>query len=299
MPPPRRRMAGGGHAWAVPPGFNYEAPTCVNYALENGDAPPPPHTGKYAGIRATLDYTYHARYCEARAAWQDALVDEVLRDLVPQAHPWVVFSAGAMGAGKTHTIKWMTKHSLFPLRHVVRIDPDHFKERMPEWPEYCARDPTLAGRMCHRESGYIVELATLAALAAGVNVWVDGSLRDAAWYEPYFASLRAKYPLYRIAILHVIAPLAAILQRAARRGRATHRVVPEAEIKDSFARVPATVAALQRHCDFVAHISNEGCGRGPQLAAWSSAEDAHATCHTDGLWRAARVRLAGPRRARL
>ena len=38
------------------------------------------------------------------------------------------------------------------------MDPDHFKRLMPEWPGYTAQSER-AGNFCHRESGYLQEIA--------------------------------------------------------------------------------------------------------------------------------------------
>lgn len=43
---------------------------------------------------------------------------------------------------------------------------------------------------------------------------VDGSLRDADWYEGYFESLRRSFKNLKIAILHITAPREAIFERA-------------------------------------------------------------------------------------
>ena len=55
--------------------------------------------------------------------------------------------------------------------------------------------------------------SNLAALESGKNVSVDGSLRDAIWYRNYFVSLRNTYPAIKLGIIHVTAPMEAILQR--------------------------------------------------------------------------------------
>lgn len=58
------------------------------------------------------------------------------------------------------------------------------------------------------------EILTLAGLQEGKNVLVDGSLREASWYEIFFDKLRAKYPHVRLAIIHVSAPKELVLKRA-------------------------------------------------------------------------------------
>ena len=41
----------------------------------------------------------------------------------PSSKPWIVFTAGAMGAGKTHTIRILAEHQYFPLEAFVTVDP--------------------------------------------------------------------------------------------------------------------------------------------------------------------------------
>ena len=71
----------------------------------------------------------------------------------------MVFTAGAMGAGKSHTIDWMSQRDIFPLSQIVQIDADIFKAALPEWPTYVKKDPGTAGYHTRLESGYLVEIA--------------------------------------------------------------------------------------------------------------------------------------------
>jgi len=60
----------------------------------------------------------------------------------------------------------------------------------------------------------MVEILIYAAMQAGNNVLVDGSLRNWEWYVKYFARLKEEYSCAKISILHVDAPREAIIQRA-------------------------------------------------------------------------------------
>ena len=92
---------------------------------------------------------------------------------------------------------------------------DEIRRFMPEFHIYIERSPELAGELTRKEAGFIAEILTLAGLYAGKNVLVDGSLRDAAWYEKYYESLRKEFPNLRIAIIQVTAPRDTVFQRAA------------------------------------------------------------------------------------
>jgi hypothetical protein len=114
--------------------------------------------GKYAHLRESRDYSYHTNYTPERQLWQDRAVDSVVARTNAQAQPWIVFTCGPMGAGKGYVLSWMSRNGYFPLETIVHIDPDHFKRLMPEWSEYTKRSEQ-AGNFCHRESGFIQEIA--------------------------------------------------------------------------------------------------------------------------------------------
>lgn len=88
------------------------------------------------------------------------------------------------------------------------------RRHLPEFHHYVQRLPEIAGTLTRKEAGYISEILTLAALQAGKNVIVDGSLRDSKWYTAYFSQLRANYTNLKIAILHIVAPREVVFQRA-------------------------------------------------------------------------------------
>ncbi|GMH53846.1 hypothetical protein TrRE_jg2775 [Triparma retinervis] len=112
--------------------------------------------------------------------------------------------------------------------------------------------------MTRKESGYIVEILTEAALLEGKNVLVDGSLRDVDWYKGYFERLRRDYPNLRIAILSVEAGEEVVLERARRRGSETGRVVPAALLMEAIKQVPESVRVLREKVDYCAVLGNEG-----------------------------------------
>lgn len=181
--------------------------------------------GRYAEIRTRLDYDYHVYYTEQRQFFQDSIIDAMLestwiedalgRNCSEPTMPWIVFTAGSMGAGKSHVIKELHRDGVFPLHAYVSVDPDHIRHAyLTEFASYVEQCPELAGEQTRKEAGMISEVLTQAALRKGQNVLVDGTLRDAEWYRLYFQELRAEYPSIRIAILHVVAPREAVLKRA-------------------------------------------------------------------------------------
>ena len=140
--------------------------------------------GPFAHIRGTLDYTFHSNYTFERQRFQDAVVNEFLNGAVifdkngevctTPTEPWLVFTAGPMGAGKSYTMRKLVERGYFPLLAFVRVDPDEIRRYLPEFHLYVEQSPELAGELTRKEAGFISEILTLAGLQAGRNVLVDG-----------------------------------------------------------------------------------------------------------------------------
>jgi len=181
--------------------------------------------GKYKQIRSQLDYSFHKSYSRKRVFFQDQVIDSMLdenefvlfqsaQNCTRVSRPWLIFTAGAMGAGKSHTIKILHQKGRFPLQSFTTVDPDRIRHRLPEFESYVEHNPEHAGELTRKESGLIAEVLTEAALERGHNVLVDGSLRDADWYQNYIQSLRHNHPQLRLAILHVTAPRESVFENA-------------------------------------------------------------------------------------
>merc|ERR1712238_90844 len=91
----------------------------------------------------------------------------------------------------------------------ITIDIDRIRQLLPEYPTYYQQTPYLAGQHTQKEAGLVVELLTDIVLSSlpnnsdntnndsnnnnenyNYNVIVDGSLKDAEWYELYFQKLK-------------------------------------------------------------------------------------------------------------
>lgn len=245
--------------FATPADYDFSRSTNFNHRhaeFSGVDAVGPLH-GEFHDLRATRNYNYHVNYTEARQLWQD----QVVRSIVTtgshrQSEPWIIFMCGAMGVGKGHVMRYMSEQGHMPLENIVWIDPDHIKYMMPEWDEYVKRG-TAAGNLCHRESGFIQELAQEAALRNGQNIWVDGSLRDGNWFKMMYGDLRHRFPSYRIAIFYIKASDRVVRERIAKRSRVTGRSVPESLVRDSLEAPDRSLGLLTPLVDFVARINNE------------------------------------------
>ena len=184
--------------------------------------------GRYKTHRAQLDYTFHSVYSESRVRFQDAIVDSILANpcvevsnsrklstcLDRPEEPWIVFTAGAMGAGKSRTIRLLHQKGLFPLHTFITVDPDHIRQQLPEFDAFVRYNPENAGYLTRKESGLISEIVILEALNRGQNVLVDGTLRDSGWYRRFFQNIRDIHPNLRIAIVHVTSPRQSVFVHA-------------------------------------------------------------------------------------
>ena len=126
---------------AAPPGDRYSRSTEQLYAAPRG------LEGVFAGpfgeTRRGLDYGFHSNYAAERQAVQDGIVKRFLQggvsvggvgaggagavgaDGAPDAaRPWIVYTAGAMGAGKSHSLRNLHARGLFPLERFIWVDPD-------------------------------------------------------------------------------------------------------------------------------------------------------------------------------
>jgi hypothetical protein len=247
-------IASGKVPFCVPAGYDFSKSTQENYANSNSEE----FFGDFAKYRARMDRTYHGNYTQERQRWQDAVIKRVAVRIESQPEPWVVYTCGAMGAGKGYALSYMSKIGAFPLENIVHIDPDAFKQVMPEWRFYLAADSASAGTLCHRESGYLQEIAQEVSMANSQNVWVDGSLRDGDWFCEVFDSLRRRFPEYRVAIFLVQASEEVAWERCQARAVQTGRDIPRGLFLDSIFAPDKVLSLLTPKVDFVARISNNG-----------------------------------------
>lgn len=241
----------------VLPDFSLDLSTKENYAVDNME-----YFGPFKDIRATLDYNYHGNYLKSRQEFQDKIVEKFFSGTTihdcggAEVATWIAFTAGVMGAGKSHTMQQLASRGLFPLESYVVADPDEIRSHFPEYHMYATHIPERAGELTHKEAGYLTEIVTEVAMQRGYNVLVDGSLRDHGWYQAYFECLRDKYTNLRIAILHILADKASVFERAERRGKKTGRVVPLETLEYSFHHVPISVNKLAPLADFFCELDN-------------------------------------------
>lgn len=270
--------------------YDYNKSTECNHASSNEGVH---EATKFARERKAVDYSWHHRYSSSRVAVQDTIIEATFNrmkssppagsrakdsQLNGKSHNGVsensrsamsrnlaLFTAGAMGAGKGYTMDHIRRYKLLSLPCMVEIDPDKFKQSLPEWSEYVRRDPLTAGTMCHKESCFLVELAQSHCLMSKFDFWVDGSLSDSQYYEQLFNMMRKDYPNYVIVLIHVSASDHTVMRRCERRGSFTGRRVPKESIQRSLSQSGASVTRLTHFADFALFVSNDDDGVPPKL----------------------------------
>ena len=170
--------------------------------------------GRFAPIRARLDYSFHSVYSQERQLLQDKIILSFLSKGRPSVEePWAIFTGGVMGCGKSFVMEQLQRRGLLCVEDFVYVDPDALRECLPEYAMYLQQDAETAGSVTQKEAGFMAEILTLAALECAMNIIVDGSLKDSMFYECHFRQLKRECPKLCLAIFLISAPLEDIYER--------------------------------------------------------------------------------------
>jgi hypothetical protein len=155
------------------------------------------YSAAFEAVRRTRDLKYHGHYTLARQRVQDEIVEGFMghpSEIDQILKPWIVFTCGCPGAGKSTMVEFMDHAGILPLDRFAIVDPDAIRYQLPEWPAFVAEDPVTAAARTQKEAGYIAELIQEEALRRGRSVLVDGTLRDVAWYTQVLQRVKRAYP---------------------------------------------------------------------------------------------------------
>ena len=292
--------------FALPAEYSLDQSTEQNYMQRKqqqqllNDSSTSDFTRPFGSVRRSLDYSYHCHYTRQRQLVQDGILLRLYGDSIlshgigtctgaainQQEDQWIIFTAGPMGAGKSYTLQQLSETKRLSLDNFVLVDLDAIRRELPEYPYYASHNPSTAGDRTRKEAGCLTEIVTLAALQAGRNVVVDGSLRAYRWYRQYFARLRAAFPSLKIAIFSISAPRQSILHNAADRALETGRFVPLKTLERVMEEVPQSMGILAPLADyFVTFVNNPGVkelGGGIDILGndWKSFEQIWGLRHT-------------------
>lgn len=192
----------------------------------------------------------------ARQRVQDRIIEEALCKGEAADEPWLLFTAGAMGAGKSWSMKRISERGYFKHQSFVHVDPDDLRTHLPEYAGYLDHDAMTAGQKTHKEASLMTEIAVCEALKESKHVLVDSSLRDWEWYKQCLTKIRRKYPKRKIGIIYVEADRQLVYDRAHARALKTGRIVPHHIIDAALDQVPVSVEKLRELTDYTATIVN-------------------------------------------
>lgn len=276
--------------------FDWSRPTSDNYTSPHKRHPRPSDID-----RRHLDLEYHGIYSESRCDMQDAMVSNMLkeamarREIFASTHeefqlplPCAVFTAGALGSGKSFTVGWLADQGLMPaLASSVYINPDTIARALPEWNEYLRHHRVNGHEMCLKEAGLIAEVALWSALRNGLSVCVDSSLRDGEWHRQLFQTICREHPEHRLTLVHIDvdseAALPVLIRRAEARAARSGREVPAEAIEKSVEFVPTSVSQVADAVDLYVRVHNcvEQEDGQPYIAALCAGEDGAALLFED------------------
>lgn len=209
-------------------------------------------------IRKGLDTTWHDVYSDERIVLQNNWIITKTLGFNSTSDPRLIFTAGAMGAGKTHSLKKLADDINLDLKNTLIIDPDKYKDMIPEFEQYKCFCPENAGTLVHKESALLSELTLEYALKNKFNTVVDGSLNDWKWYSREFARIRKTYPSYKaIELFYVKADWPIVFSRTIKRGKETGRIINPIVLKNTYQEIPIAIKELESLVDIIYEVDNE------------------------------------------
>ena len=175
--------------------------------------------GPYAHLRRLIldNSDRYNNYTKERQWLQNAIIEDFLDNTedpnmcITPSEPWLIFTVGARGAGKIHTIHDLVNTGRLPILSFVQVDPDSIRRRLPEFETY---DKEMVNDLTRKESSFIAELLLLAAVQNGRNVVFDSAMRDSAWFLKLIEYIKClDSSSFKFAVLHITAPTDMIFER--------------------------------------------------------------------------------------
>ena len=226
--------------------------------------------GKYKELRIRLDYNYHENYSEERQLFHDQIIDSYLIEnnfegLISKNRPHFIYSAGAMGAGKSHTLRYLRGNrtnmdpemtGILKEPNYLMIDPDRFREMIPEYQDMKVTDPLNAPTFFHKECSILADITLQLGLNRGYNIICDGSMVNYQWYIDEICRIRREHSMYLITIIYVDADWDKIVERAESRCKISGRCINREKLKSVWSKIPLSIEKLKPYVDEYYKIIN-------------------------------------------
>lgn len=175
--------------------------------------------GKYKQIKDSLDQEYHGSYTLKRQMLHEKILNNFSYNAKKDKQS-IIFTAGAMGAGKTHTIKYLHKKGFLNRHKYVTIDQDHIRSLLPEY----NKTKPLEQHKLQKESGYLAEILLNYHLKEGNSIIFDTTLADYEWWKTEIERIKK---ICEVIIIFVYTDLDLIKDRVKKRALETGRDIPE------------------------------------------------------------------------
>jgi hypothetical protein len=213
--PHRRTMVRRSSAFLIPKRFSTSISTEDLYGVDEIEN----FNGPYAHLRKIIlsASDQYKHYTKERSWLQNAIVDDFLDNVedkdmcITPTEPWLIFTVGARGAGKIHTIHDLVQTNRLPILSFVQVNPDAIRRHLPEFETY---DKNLVNDLTRKESSFIAELLLLAAIQSGRNIVFDTVMRNTDWFSKLICNIKLlDSSSFKFAVLHINAPTELIFKR--------------------------------------------------------------------------------------
>jgi predicted ABC-type ATPase len=217
--------------------------------------------GDFQKYRRMMDSNYFSNYTEERQELQDKIITkylstESLKCSMHKENPWIFFTCGPFGAGKTHSLRYLHDQNYLNLYEYILIDPDKLKYELPEASDYIQKDPINAGALLHKESTFLSLMIQYIVLDRGQPMIIDGSLRNVTWNLEHMNKIRKHYPGYNLGIIKVQAEIPVMLERARKRAEITGRIIPDHIIISTYNDIAKSFPHYLTSCNIYIIIDN-------------------------------------------
>lgn len=200
-------------------------------------------------------------YTPERKALHEKIVDKYTKGIksVPADQtPVALIMMGGSGSGKSTLDKGISEGDF------VHVDADAIKGDIPEYREAVAASARDAAFMVHEESGTLAKEIREHAIQNRKNVLLDGTGKNLKDYKETVTRLRGLG--YEVTVMMPDIDVETAVGRVRARAEKTGRLVPEAAVRDIYAKVPQNFEPIARLADNFALFDNRG--KKPRLV-WS------------------------------
>ncbi|WP_173107211.1 zeta toxin family protein [Bacillus sp. KH172YL63] len=190
--------------------------------------------------------TYHVDRSHLHEIW----LDHILNDHPHTQHSKrAILLGGGAGVGKSQAII-----KALPVDEFVKINPDTFKEMMPEYQALISQINPVAAGFVHTESREIAHQLFVAAITNKLSIVYDSTLSYLPHAKEIITTLRNNS--YEINLIMVDADTDVALERAKARWEEEYRFVPEEIVRNTNKEAAESFFKLKDEVDMYTVLRN-------------------------------------------